>query len=333
MARNKKRSPTEKELEDIFVSVVIIADAEVRKLSDYITDVSRKFEKSYTNYEILLINNGADENEVASVMSLLDVLPCIRAITLSQRTKHDTAIFAGLEAAIGDYVCTVNPAVDPIDDISDLVSLNRKHDVVQGVSKVAIAGVLGSKLGRNLFYWYNRRHMNIDIPVNATYFASYSRRAVNSLTSTHRSHRHIRQLVRLIGFKPVILEYEPKQNPGNHRSLRTSVLEALEIATSYSTHPLRFVTWLGAFAGLANVGYVGYVIAINLTKANVIEGWTTSSLQLSGMFFVLFMIMVILAEYIGRILVESRHEPQYYAADESSSTISIADVSRRNIAK
>jgi glycosyltransferase involved in cell wall biosynthesis len=334
MGKNKKMSLVAKsELEDIFVSVVIVADAEVDALSTYLKDLSSLLEGHYTNYEILLVNNGVDQKEIIDASALLESLPCIRIMSLSQRTRYDTAVFAGLEAAIGDFVCTVNPTVDPIDSIEGIVKQNREYDVVQGVSDVPITGAFGNRLGRNLFYWYNRKHINIDIPINATYFASYSRRAVNALTSTHRNHRHIRHLVRLIGFRPTLFSYRPKQNPSNQRSLRTGVIEALEIATSYSTHPLRFVTWLGVFASFINILYIGYVLALNISNTRVAEGWTTTSLQLSGMFFILFIIMVILAEYVGRILVESRQEPQYYVTDESVSTISMADVSRRNIAK
>lgn len=329
MVNNK--SVKKKAKEDIFVSVVIATTSDEVDLSGYIRELSVMLAERYTNYEIILVDNGTDRTVIEAVTGLLDQVPCVRVISLSQRQKYDTAIFAGLDSAIGDFVCTLNPAVDPINEVPEIISENQQVDAVQGVSKTPIKSVFGGQAGRRLFYWYNRHYIDIDIPVNATYFASYNRAVVNAVTATSRNHRHIRHLVRSIGYRPVLFYYEPTGNPASQRTLKTGVVEALEIAASYSTHPLRFVTWLGFLAGIINVLYVVYILIVNLTNKHITEGWTTTSLQLSSMFFILFAIMVILAEYVGRILVESRREPQYYIKNEESSSVGLADKSRRNI--
>jgi glycosyltransferase involved in cell wall biosynthesis len=329
-----KKSKREKSsVQDIFVSIVVVVKPSTRSVLKYVTDVSKILRTHYANYEVVIVDNGASDREILEVAGLLNELPCLRIIKLSQQFKYDTALFAGLEVAIGDYVCTVDPMVDPVDQIPKLVKANTMHDVVQGVSSVPIKGRFGSQIGRKVFYWYNRKYVGIDIPLHATYFACYSRRAINSLTGIGRNHRHIRHLARKVGYGYTTEQYNPIQNPGNERTLRTGIIEALEIATSYSTHPLRFVTWLGMFAGLVNVFYALYVVYINIVSNNVAAGWTSTSMQLSLMFFVLFMIMVILAEYVGRILSESHREPAYYIADELTSTISLADIKRRNISQ
>lgn len=326
-----KTSSKNRSVEDIFVSVVVVVKPGTKDMVNYVTDLSKMLRSHYANYEIVIVDNNASQKEISALANLLDQLPCLRIIKLSQQFKYDTALFAGLEVAIGDYVCTVDAMIDPIKDIPRLIEANQKDDVVQGVSSAPIKGRLGSQMGRKAFYWYNRKYVGIDIPLHATYFASYSRRAINSLTSIGRNHRHIRHLARKVGYGYATQEYAPTQNPGTQRSLRTGIVEALEITTSYSTHPLRFVTWLGVFAGIVNVLYAFYVVYINLVSKNVAPGWTSTSMQLSLMFFVLFMIMVILAEYVGRILAESHREPTYYIADELVSTVSLADVKRRNI--
>lgn len=323
----------DKKTQDIFVSAVVVARRESQKISDYIVSLFEMLNSSYTNYEIIVVDNGASSAEIDSVVALLVRVPCIRVIKLSQQFKYDVAVFAGLEVSIGDYVCTLDSTIDPIEKISEFIAKNQSYDVVQGVSGVPIMGVFGSQIGRRLFYWYNRKYIGIDIPLNATYYSSYTRRAINFLTASGRNHRNIRHLARRIGNGYTTLSYEPTSNPSNQRSLRTGVVEALEIVTSYSAHPLRFVTWLGVFASVVNVVYAAYVVVLNLSRNNLAPGWTSTSMQLSLMFFVLFIIMVILAEYIGRILVESCHEPSYLVSDELVSTVALADVNRRNITK
>jgi glycosyltransferase involved in cell wall biosynthesis len=338
MKKNKKSrfqsQVGQQKMQDIFISAVVVARSESKEINKYIQKLQNILNLNYTNYEIIIVDNGATSGEINSVTTLLGQLPCIRIIKLAQQFSYDTAVFAGLEVSIGDYVCTLDSAIDPVEEITKFVFKNQTNDVVQGVSEIPIYGVFGSQLGRRLFYWYNRKYIGIDIPLNATYFASYSRRAINSLTSSSsRSHLHIRHLARRIGYNYNTQLYTPTSNPSNQRRLRTGVVEALEIVTSYSTHPLRFVTWLGFFASMVNVIYAIYVLVLNIFNSKLAPGWTSTSMQLSLMFFVLFIIMIILSEYIGRILTESYREPKYLIADELVSTVALADAERRNITK
>lgn len=334
MKKNRKPVKTQsKDIQDIFVSAVVVAKSESVNLEEYILNLYKVLNDNYSNYEIIIIDNGASKIELDDVAGLLSRVPCIRIVKLSQQFRYDIALFAGLDVSVGDYVCTLDPTLDPVNSLPEFVELNKTHDVVQGISSTPIRGVFGSQFGRKLFYWYNRKYIGIDIDLNATYFASYSRRAINSLTASSRNQRHIRHLARRIGYRYSAHEYTPTQNPSSQRRLRTGVVEALEIVTSYSTHPLRFVTWLGFFASAVNVIYVCYVVILNISRNNLQPGWTSTSMQLSLMFFILFLIMIILSEYIGRILIESCKEPSYLVADELVSTAVLADVERRNITK
>lgn len=318
--------------EDAFVSLVLVADGGAKKLPSFIRSTHRALASNYLNYEMVIVTNGFDAKETKAVAKLLETLPGIRIIRLSYKTKHDAALFAGLETAIGDHIVTFNPLIDGTKTIKAIVDKNKKADIVQGVSSIPLS-VFGGNVGRRLFYWYNRKYIGVDIPLNATYLAAYSRRALNSLTSTKRSIRHIRHISRLIGYDIAEYHYTPILNPARHRTLKTGVIEALEIVTTYSSHPLRFVTWLGVVAALIDLLYAVYVVVLHVSNVEVAEGWTTTSLQISGMFFFLFLILVVLAEYIGRILTESQKDPVYYIADELTSTARVADEKRRNITK
>jgi len=334
MKKTDKFTKQPAELQDIFVSTVIVLRPELEGVEKYVKKLFELLNNSYTNFEIVIVDNGASDTELSAVTGLLASIPCIRLIRLSQQFKYDTAIFAGLDVSIGDYVCTLDPATDAIDEIPFFIKENQEHDVVQGESKVPIKSVFGTQIGRKVFYWYNRKYIGIDIPLNATYYASYSRRAINALTASSSRHsRHVRHMARRIGRSYVIHPYAPLKNPASERKLRTGIVDGLEIITSYSTHPLRFVTWLAVIAGGINVLYAFYVLILNLTRTDIAAGWTSTSMQLSLMFFILFMVLILLSEYIGRILTEIHREPSYYISDELTSTVAIADTNRKNVVR
>jgi hypothetical protein len=98
-----------------------------------------------------------------------------------------------------------------------------------------------------------------------------------------------------------------------------------------STRPLRYVALLGMGASGLSFLYLLYVLAIALFKKHIAEGWITLSVTMAGMFFVLFLILAVIAEYIGRLLEESRDRPLYFVAEERTSSVLIPDATRRNV--
>ena len=58
--------------------------------------------------------------------------------------------------------------------------------------------------------------------------------------------------------------------------------------------------------------YCVYVLVVLLVKQHVAEGWVTLSIQSAGMFFLLFVILSVLSEYVGKILVVDPRPPLHH---------------------
>jgi len=95
--------------------------------------------------------------------------------------------------------------------------------------------------------------------------------------------------------------------------------------------PLRIAGALGLFGSGLSFLYCLYVLGIYLFKSDVMPGWTTISLAVSGLFTMLFLILALLGEYVGRLLEESTDRPLYHVRDEQSSSVMLADLTRRNV--
>jgi hypothetical protein len=65
--------------------------------------------------------------------------------------------------------------------------------------------------------------------------------------------------------------------------------------------------------------YSLYVIAIALFKEEVSPGWVTLSLQQSGMFFLLSLVLLVLGEYVLYMAKLAANAPSYFVADEFAS--------------
>lgn len=321
--------------QDVLVTVVSPILGAPETMSGFVRDVSEVLRETYTNYELILVDGGADEPTMEALLKLTAELPCIRIVRLSQSANRDVMLFAGLEAAIGDYVVVMMPEIDPPRVILDMVKImHGGQDIVYGLSETPLRRPWLSALGTKLFYWYGRKYLGLNIPPNSTYLVGLNRRSINALTRIKGRYRHVRHLTRQVGFKTAIYRYTPTIGSGSQeRGLLESVRLAKEIVVSYSHHPLRVVSTLGLLAGLVNLGYVLYVVAVYVFDRRVAEGWTTLSLEMAVMFCFVFIILSVICEYIGRILEETRVQPAYHIMEELHSTVLVADETRRNVLK
>ena len=110
---------------DTFVSVVAPLHNDGSIVADFIREVHACLEGLYTNFEIVLVDDASDDDTVALVSTLLTQLKCLRLMRLSRHMGDETAIVAGLESAIGDYVLTMIPDTDPPAEIEDMVETAR----------------------------------------------------------------------------------------------------------------------------------------------------------------------------------------------------------------
>lgn len=93
------------------------------------------------------------------------------------------------------------------------------------------------------------------------------------------------------------------------------------------------MTAIGLLGAFLNLAYAVYVLVIYFFKPDVAAGWTTLSLQQSGMFFFVCLILTVLSEYVGTILSEVRSRPLYFVAQEANSSVLLEDTVHSSLVK
>jgi len=189
--------------------------------------------------------------------------------------------------------------------------------------------------GARAFYWICRSLLDVPIQPHSTQLRALPRQAVNAIMEIKDRHRYLRALTPYIGYETRTVEYRPISRSG--RPPREGLFEAadtaLAVVVGNSTRPLRMVGWIALGAAFLNLLYIGYVFAVRIFKTRVAEGWMTLSLQNAGMFLLLFLVLAVVTEYVGRILDETRERPLYYIAEEANSAVMVPSSERRNVVR
>jgi glycosyltransferase involved in cell wall biosynthesis len=319
---------------DVFVSVVASLDNAAEFVESFVAETHPILENAYSNFEIVLIDDRSSDTTITKVVALLSRYRCIRLIPLSRRLGWETAITAGLETAIGDFVVTMDPDTDPPGELVEMVELARGgHDVVVGVRDTTREHNFLYRTLRRAYYALCQWMVSADLIPGATRYRVLSRQAVNAVTQIHQRRRYFSMLISEIGYASTIHRYELICR--SKRPVRPTILQSLREGSSFivnnSNRPLRFVSTIGLLGSLLSVLYAGYIVMINLLLDKVAPGWTTLSFQLAGLFFLAFLILALVAKYMERILEEISDRPLYHAGSEQVSSVMLADEERLNV--
>ena len=317
---------------DRFVSVVAPVRDGGGRIGPFLDDVARLLARHFELWEIVLVDDGSRDATVLEVEERLEKIPNVRLLRLSRPFGVETAILAGLEAAIGDFVVVMRPAHDPPQEIPAMVERAvGGADIVAGVLPDDVPDFWFARVGSRLFHAYAGRVLGVEAPRRGTDFRVLSRRAVNALVRIKDRLRHFRMHGALVGFATEEHPYRPLPDAPRTRTLAERAALAVGVVVAGTTHPLRLVSLGGLFAAGLNVAYAIYVIVVYIVKEDVAPGWATLSLTSSAMFFLLFLALAVLSEYVGRILLEIRTAPQYWILEERVSNVMDARRERENV--
>jgi hypothetical protein len=115
------------------------------------------------------------------------------------------------------------------------------------------------------------------------------------------------------------MDYSSMPTTVDKKQLGESIDRGIRLLVSTTHAPMRLVTGLSLFGAVANLLYSVYVVAIGILKTDVAPGWISMSLQQSGMFFLISLVLLVLGEYILHMANLSNEGPLYHVAQEFTS--------------
>ena len=311
---------------ECFVSAVMVLHGQAPD-KERLKSIQEHLEKHFTDYEIVLVQNSLSGRYNPSE-DILNELPAIRYLQLSNAVHRDVALAAGVESAIGDYVVLLSEH-DPVEVIAGVVELCQgDKDVVVGVAEkpttlvYRLARPLVQKLLSQIGY---------DLPKDATTLRCLSRNAVNAVLHTGRFYHQFFMRVQKTGFGNATYFYKllPHKSPPI-KTLAAGIHDTLHLFVFNSTKPLRWMSLLGFGGSLIAFSFAAYSLLVNVFMNRVVEGWTTIVLFNSFLFMVMFIMLAFFGEYLGRLLYATSDQSDYALAFEKISTVMI-NSSRINV--
>jgi len=312
----------------VFLSVVCVTKNQSTNLEKIISEISARVSSLVSDYELIIVDNASSDDSVAQLKKLTGETgqPNLQVYALTKEVDANTAFWVGIENALGDFVVVIDPLIDDINFLpamldraasgADVVFANNDQKPSQGTTYYTAFAVFNA-----IYRWFN----DIDLAREAPQYRVLSKRVVNFILQHPQPALAYRHLPASGGFARANLRYSAKPRLSHAKHLGHSIDQGMRLLVSTTRAPMRLVTSLSLFGAVANVIYSAYVVAIALLKEDVAPGWVSLSLQQSGMFFLISLVLLVLGEYILHMASLSSEGPPYHVGQEFTS----ARMSRR----
>ncbi len=317
-------------VKDIFVSAVIVIKPHDRQAEAQLTSIQKILSEHYAHYELLVMDSESQSNEFASEMeSILKKLPKVRYIRLFNIMSDKVLFAAGMENAIGDIVVASYLPCFSEGNIVQAVDLCcAGNDLVSGVSSSRKPFLLafGGFLFRTLF----GKMVHYQLPKNDLPFRCVSRRLINAAMNMDHFHEFVFLRLSNAGGKHAEFTVDNDASNYGRDSLGTAFSKAISMLIFNTTTPLRIINGLALASSFLALVFALYTIAVRLLKNHVVEGWTTMMLVISILFFMLFLILSFIGEYLVRLITDHGKREPYNVIFEKHSSVML-DFEKLNI--
>lgn len=291
--------------ESNFISVVIhYQDISKEKSELLFEKLEHSLLKNFKNYEIIIVNNGGNQENLRDFAERLGkhvIHNTITVINFSHSTGKEAAMIAGDDLAVGDYILEL----DTINlDFSDSILMDAYQILMKGYDIVEIgAPKIEKAVIPKIFYWLYNKGVDSEQQIQPEAFRIVSRRAFNRAKAMAKSLSFRKGVYAEGGLKRYYLEdptlkiYGKKDNKSVDDNIQLGI-RALMIFTNIMQKISTLVC--GAFL-IATLVISGYIVYIFLMQKPV-EGWTPIMMYLSIGFLGIFVILALILKFLSVVL-------------------------------
>jgi glycosyltransferase involved in cell wall biosynthesis len=298
------------------ISIVVPLLNEEESLPELCAWIERVVTANNFSYEIILVDDGSDDNSWQVIEQLREKNPHIKGIRFQRNYGKSAALNEGFKAAWGNVVITMDADLqDSPDEIPGLYKMitDDGFDMVSGWKKVRYDNTLTKNIPSKFFNWATRRMSKIYLHDFNCGLKAYKRKVVKSIEVYGEMHRYIPVLAKWAGFKKIgekVVEHRKRKYGKTKFGWERFVNGFLDLASimfvgKYGKRPMHFFGLWGTVVLLA-----GFIMVLYLILSKIIE--PEYAITNRPVFYIALTAMVIgtllfIAGFLGELM--SRNSP------------------------
>ncbi|PID92564.1 MAG: glycosyltransferase [Bacteroidetes bacterium] len=297
------------------LSIVVPFYNEEENLSKLYDRLYSVLEKTEQNWEIIFVDDGSSDKTLEAAANLAENEPRVKVIALTRNFGHQAALMAGLDAARGDAIVTLDGDLqDPPELIPEMIDKWKEGYRVVYARRLNYRKDNFVKRWMSMLFYYMLRKLKVSsAPKNVGDFRLIDRRVMAELRKMRERTRYLRGMISWLGFDSAFVDYQrpDRENGKAGYSFAKLIRLAMDGFFSFSRLPLRIGLFLGVISIMTGLGFMAYMV-YDILANGVYYHLYKLLVDLIFIFMgFLFILIWILGEYIGRIYHEVKQRELY----------------------
>ncbi len=272
--------------------------------------------------DILFIDDGSCDGTLEVMKSIAATDEMVHYISFSRNFGKESAIYAGLEHAGGDYIAIMDADLqDPPEMLRDMIDIIQSGEAdLVGTRRVTRKGepAIRSFFAR-MFYRLMDKISETEVVDGARDFQVMDKKVARAILSMGEYNRFSKGITGWVGYRKKWLEYENVERAAGESSWSfwQLVIYAMEGITAFSTVPLVISSVIGLVFCVLAFAAIIFIIVRTLIFGDPTSGWPSlvciimliSGVQLLG--------IGILGQYLAKTYLETKNRPKYLVSESN----------------
>lgn len=301
------------------LSVVVPVYRSERTLRTLVDRVSASLAKQ--DFEIILVDDASGDGTWREITTLAKANTRVKGLRLGRNSGQHSALLAGVRVARFATVVTLDDDLqNPPEEISKLLAaLTVDVDVVYGVStsiKQNFYRRLGSKVARKFF----ASMLGFGSAISMSSFRVFRTELRSGFDSSLGPNISLDALLTWSTSRFAVAEvaHDERAEGTSHYTFRKLVRFMMDMATGYSTLPLRMATAIGFTTIVFGLLLFVFVAGRPLIYGDAVPGFPMLASSITIFSGVQILLLGVLGEYIGRMHFRVMNKPTYMIAETTT---------------
>ena len=303
------------------LSLVVPCYNEADSVHLFLDAVIGAFDGCDYDYEVIFVNDGSRDKTLFQLKKIFAAQRCpVKVVSFSRNFGKESAIYAGMEQAVGEYVSLIDADLQQRPEIvRDMVAIleeKPEYDVVAAYQDRRGEGKVLSFFKKSFYATINRLS-TVKLHPDASDFRTFRRCVKDDLLQMSEYHRFSKGLFAWVGYETCFIPYTAQERVAGTTkwSFKKLFNYAIDGIIGFSTAPLRMATYLGGASAAAAVLYLLWVIFEKLAFGIDIPGYATIIVLILALGAMELICIGIIGEYVGRTFEQSKNRPVYLAKE------------------
>ena len=298
------------------LSIVIPVFNEEANLPELIGRLKAACDPLRAPYEVIFVNDGSRDRSLELLRAAAAEDARLVVIDFNRNYGQHAAVFAGFEAARGEIIVTLDADLqNPPEEIPKLVAKMEEGFDVVGTVRQNRQDTVFRRLASRLVNRITSKVTGVTLSDYGCMLRAYRRDVVRTLCTSKEISTFIPVLADMFAGRvtEIPVAHAARKAGESKYSVWKLIRLQFDLLTSFSILPLRLAMGLGIVMSILSTVAAAVLIAGRLIKGRewAVSGTFTLFAVLFIFIGVLFFVMGLLGEYIGRIYMEVRNRPRY----------------------